>query len=220
MITSKVNDIITRATDDRCGKCLIGAENIDIVPTTSTIDLKCLNATEGNKATCSGDHCFSDDKGVSNWCSYNHEGIDPRSTIDRDRAILEIAVAVATGATKEVRQVGDLLVVCRIITEDKESLEEEAVVPGSTMEVEWRPVVVHFKAVIFTLTVDVELVRGTIGKVINVRNGDTFWEFKSAVPTVWNEGHGADRDLVITITGVNERSCGSVIIQDGVVTCA
>ena len=177
MVTTEVDCIIPRTTHDGNGRCLFGAENIDIVTTTTTIDLNCLNATERNKATCSGDHCFSDDKGVSDWCSYNDESVDTRSTIDRDRAILEIAVAVATGATKEVRQVGNFLVVCRIITEDKESLEEEAVVTGSTVEVKRRQVVVHFKAIIFTLTIDVELVRSTISKIINISHRNTFREF-------------------------------------------
>ena len=177
MVTSEVNHIVTRATYDGCGECFISTENVDIITTTSTIDLKRLNPTERNKATCSGDHCFGDDKGVSDWCSYDDESVDTRSTIDRDRAILEIAVAVTTRSAKEVSKVCHFLIVRRVVTEDKEGLKKEAVITRSTMEIKRSKVVVHFKAIIFTLTIDVELVRSTISKIINISHGNTFREF-------------------------------------------
>ena len=204
MISTEVDRIVSRTTHDSSGEGLIGAEDVDIISATGTIDLKALDASEVHKATRACHDTFSHYEGVRNRSSHHNKRINTRAAVDGDRSIFEVGVAVASHPSEEVGKVCDLFVIIRILTENEEGLEEETIITATTVEVNLSAVEIHLKGVVLTTTVDVELIGSSIGEILGIGDRDTLREFESAVPDIRDKRHGANDDLVISVTCINQ----------------
>ena len=218
VITTEVDGVISRTTDDGGGEGLIRAEDVDVISTTSAVDLKTLDATEVHEAARSCDHTLGHHEGVGNRSPHHDEGINARSPVDRDGAVFEVRITVPASSSEDIREVSNLFVIIRVLAEDEEGLEKKTIITSSTVEIDLRTVEVHLEGIIFAATEYVELVGGSISEILSVSDWDSLGEFQGSVSSVRNERHSAHDDLVITVSSVDESHGSGVIGKNDIIT--
>ena len=123
MVATEVDRIITGATDDRRGKALIRAQDIDFIIAARTVDFEGFNITEANHTTRTGDDRFGHDKSICNRCAHDYQCIHTRTAINLHRTILQIIIAIRSSATKDVGKIRHVIVAIWIFAQDEECLE-------------------------------------------------------------------------------------------------
>ena len=188
-----MDGVITRATHNRGAEVRVCAEDVNLVVAAATVDFDRFNIGKGGNTPCPGNEGIGNDKGVTDRCANDDNGVDTWATIDKYRSILQVVIAIGASAAKDRGKIGDFFLIFSILAQNKESLKQEPVIARTSMEIELGPVVVHLNAVILTFAKNKEWSRVAVGHVIGISYRNTFRELQSTVGCIrdkWNRAHG------------------------------
>ena len=209
--------VVTRPAGHRGLERRTGAQHIDLIRPAAAIHLNRLNVGEGDDAPRAGDVFVGHDEYIADRRAHNHDRVHAGAAVDLHRRILEIIVTIEASSTEEGSQVSDLIGVIGILTEHQESLEQEPVIPRTTMEVELGTVMVHLEPVILSLAQHHQGRRIAMCHVLRVGHRHAIRIFQIAIPLVRHERHCADDDLVIATAHIDHREGHGVIGEHAVV---
>ena len=116
MISTDVDDVVASTSDNVGFEVFASGENINFVRATGAIDFNRLYTSEGHNSSSPGNIVFCNDKSIADRSAHDNNYIDARSAVDEDRRVLQVIIAVCTGATEEIGQVGHFIRIVRILT--------------------------------------------------------------------------------------------------------
>ena len=217
VVAAEVNHVVAAAAVNRRRETLARAEDVELVVATAAEHLEGLDAAERHQASGPGHGRVRDHEGVRDRGADDHEGVDAGAAVDLHGPVLEVAVPVAPRAAEDVGQVRDLVRIGRVFLEDEERLEQEAVVPLATVQVELGAVEVDLELVVLRLAQDEHDVGVAVGQVLGVDHRHAVREFQGAIAGVGNQRNGADGDGVVTVAEVHDGGGGGVVGEQPVV---
>ncbi len=190
----------------RSGKLVARAEQVNIVRTAAAVDLDGLDVAERNYPAGTCNDIICNDKYVAYRRTDNYQCIDARPAVDLYRAVLKVAITVVSLAAEELGQVGYLLRIVHVLSEDKERLEQKSVVAASAVQVKLCTVVVDLEPVVLVLAHYKHHVGVSVGQVFSIYYGHALRILERAVSCVRLERHCSDNHFVIAGTEVYYRN--------------
>ena len=128
-----MNRIVSGSTNNRGFEFFTGAQHIDIVRPSGTIDFYRFNIREINDSTSTRDVRFGNNEYITNGRADDNNRIHTRTAINFNRSVLEIFIPVESSTTEQGRQIRHVIRIICILFEHEEGLEQESIIAGTTM---------------------------------------------------------------------------------------
>ena len=210
-VAADVDRVVARAAGDDRLELVAGRQDVDLVRAAGAVDLDGLDARERHDPAGARDVVVGDDEDVADRRADHDDRVHAGAAVDEHRRVLQVVVAVVARAAEQVREVGDLVRVVRVLAQDQEGLEQEAVVAGAAVQVELAAVVVDLEAVVLAVAEHEQRGGVAVRHVLGVRHRDALGVLERAVSAVRDERHRADDELVVAAAHVDDRHRGGVV---------
>ena len=217
-IAAYVNRIVARTADDRRAELFTGAEDEYLVRSAAAVDLDGLDARKGRNSTGAGNQGVGHHEDVANRRADHHDRIDSRSAVDEHRGVLQVIVPIGARTAEDAREVRHLVGIVAILAEHEECLEQEPVVPGATVQEQFRAVMVDLEAVVLAAAKHEQRRRITVGHILGIGHRNAVGELEVAVARIGNQRDRADGDFIVAAAHIDDRYGHRVVGKDAVGT--